>query len=541
MRRSDAVVVVALDHSYFPYLRDLLNSFESSGAAEKYDFAVLDAGLLPEETEWLRRRGVAAIVRAEWPFPGLDGQPEWTKTSYCRPFFPNYFGDWEVIVYFDADSWLQDCAALDAAVAGAREDGFAAVPLVDRGHWPLQGQTHAVFSMHWHKDCLVQYFGQETADRYQLHPILMGGFFAGRRDAPHWRVWQGRMAEGLRRKVHFNIDQASMTLALHGHGLPVHFLPFHYHWACHLAAIGLDAKTGTYVEPYLPHQPISSLGLAAHTKTTPALVRTTDGRLLSRLLHYGQQHQPYAVNVVIEGKAMAFDGIARPRFRDQVFDAASHEGPVRFLQVGAMDGVSFDPIHRHVCRHGWSGILVEPLPDMQARLQENYAGIPGLAFAPVALADASGTVAMQRVRAQAVGGDGLPAWADGIASLAPERNALGGRKIDEAQHRWLRRETETVSVEALSFADFSRRYAVERLDVLQIDVEGYDWRILQQIDLARHAPKCIHMEIVCLPPEEIAEAISHLRGAGYACYAMEDAENLLALRRDFGARHFGVL
>jgi FkbM family methyltransferase len=539
--KRDAIVVSALNHDYFHYLRDLLHSFVACGAHQKYDLGIIDAGLWPEDIAWLERFGVARIVRPDWPFPELQQQPEWTKACFCRPFFPDYFPDWEVVVYFDADSWLQDTAIIDHAVAAAQEDGFAAVPMADRNSWPPQGKTSAVFSILWHRDRLIEFFGPEAAERYQWYPLAAGSFFAGRRNAPHWQAWRRFMAMGLRRSLEFSIDQTAMTLALYDAQLPVHFLPHHFHWVCHLGAIGLDAKTGRYVEPYRPHQPIASLSLAAHTKTEPVLTRTTDGRILSRLLRYGAQHRPSTVNVAGPSAALAFDGIARQSFRDRVFAAVSQDGPVRFLQIGAMDGVSFDPLHHAIRRYGWQGVLVEPLPDMQARLRATYADMPGLDFAPVAIADACGTQAMRRIAAAAVTSGTVPPWAGGLSSLAPERNALGGKGIDATQHSLLQSHGETVEVECLDFAEFERRYRIAGFDVLQIDTEGYDWRVLRQIDLMRHAPRCIHVEIACLPPEEIAAMLDHLRAAGHVCYMMEDGQDLLALRRDFGSRHFGIL
>lgn len=535
-----AIVVAGCDDGYFAYLQELLHSFVACGAERKYDFGVIDAGLAADQVEWLRRFGVAAIVRPAWPFAGLDGQPEWYKACLCRPFFPDYFRDWDVIAYLDADSWLQDCEALDLAVAAALQDGFAALPIVDRSLWPLRVETNAVFSMRWHKDCLVQYFGQEVADQYQLHPIIAAGFFAGRRDAPHWNAWRTRMEAGLRRKVHFNVDQASLTLAIHQTGLPTQFLPLASHWIGHLGPVGLDTRSGAFVEPYLPHRPVSSLGLAAHTKTEPVLAHSLDGRLLSRHLRYSRRHQRFDTKVTLNGTAHSFDGIATRRFLQRVLEAVGSVAPVRFVQIGAMDGVSFDPIHAAMVRYGWSGILVEPMPDLMARLRQNLEGCAGLRFAELAIAERTERRTMHRVRAQAVAGGAVPPWAAGLASLAPERNALGGAHITAEQHAAIAAEIVPVEVDCIDFAEFERRYGVAGFDVLQIDAEGYDWRILSQIDLPRHAPKCVHLETECLPEEEVGAAIARLRQSAYACYAMEDGRNLLAIRHDFAVAHFGA-
>lgn len=538
---KNAVVVSSCNADYFHYLQEQLHSFEACGAARKYDFAVLDAGLTAPQLDWLRRFGVQSIVKPGWPIAGLEGQPEWYKACLCRPFFPDYFGAWNVIVYTDSDNWFQNCDVLDAAVAGAEQDGFAAVPYVDRSHWPLRVETNSLFSVQWHRDCLRDYYGPEIAERFQLHPILAGSLFAGRRDAPHWMAWRQLMVEGLRRKIHFNVDQASMTLAVHQTGLPTHFLPIYHHWIAHMGPVGLDTRSATYVEPYLPHLPISSLCLAAHTKTAPVLVRTTDGRLLNRLLRYGRQHERHDTHVTLGGAAHAVDGVATPRFREQAFAALSATAAVRFVQIGAMDGVTFDPLHDALRRYGWSGIFVEPMPDPMARLRQHHADMPGLRFAQMAIAAKPGSRTMQRVSPQAIADGLLPAWAAGLSSLTPVRNALGGKGLTPEQYAAVAAAAETIEVDCLDFAGFEDEYEVSGFDVLQISAAGYDWQILEQIDLGRHAPKCVHIEIECLPPAEIDAAVARLRSADYVCYALEDGRHLLALRQDFGAEHFGIV
>lgn len=46
--------------------------------------------------------------------------------------------------------------------------------------------------------------------------------------------------------------------------------------------------------------------------------------------------------------------------------------PFRFIQVGANDGIHGDPLRAYIERHHWHGILVEPQPDVFARILENY-------------------------------------------------------------------------------------------------------------------------------------------------------------------------
>ena len=56
-----------------------------------------------------------------------------------------------------------------------------------------------------------------------------------------------------------------------------------------------------------------------------------------------------------------------------------------FIQVGANDGISHDPLRAYIERYHWRGILVEPQPRVFARLCRNYASHTQLRFANVAL------------------------------------------------------------------------------------------------------------------------------------------------------------
>ena len=45
---------------------------------------------------------------------------------------------------------------------------------------------------------------------------------------------------------------------------------------------------------------------------------------------------------------------------------------IRFIQVGANDGVRFDDLFFIVTNNRWQGLVIEPLPTMYARLVSNY-------------------------------------------------------------------------------------------------------------------------------------------------------------------------
>src|SRR5579859_5236379 len=50
----------------------------------------------------------------------------------------------------------------------------------------------------------------------------------------------------------------------------------------------------------------------------------------------------------------------------------AREGSPFVVQIGANDGITSDPVFDFIKRYRWSGLLVEPLPDIFARLRDNY-------------------------------------------------------------------------------------------------------------------------------------------------------------------------
>lgn len=193
------------------------------------------------------------------------------------------------------------------------------------------------------------------------------------------------------------------------------------------------------------------------------------------------------------------------------------------LQVGAMDGKTFDPVHEFIERFRWRGLLVEPIREHFEKLVAAYSGQTGLSFANVAIAGHSGTVKMHRVPSERVAEGSVPRWGLGAASFYTDRNALG---FDEVREFVVAEE-----VPCMTLPELLASYNVERIDVLQIDAEGFDYHVLKQLDFDRYRPKVINMEIVNIPKAERTAAKRMLDAAGYLY--VKGGYDLLAVSREF--------
>lgn len=180
------------------------------------------------------------------------------------------------------------------------------------------------------------------------------------------------------------------------------------------------------------------------------------------------------------------------------------EKPVPFfLQIGAHDGLSYDPIAPFVRAHRWPGLLVEPQPEIFAALVRNYAGHDNLLFENSAIAEQNGTLTLHRFKS---------ANAEDHASMltSTRKHYL---QLNGDGHQG---ELEEIVVPALTLDALLDKHHIAHVDILQIDTEGYDFQILQMVDFTRIKPVLIHFESNFLNSRQKAECLHRLNEQGYA-------------------------
>jgi FkbM family methyltransferase len=172
-----------------------------------------------------------------------------------------------------------------------------------------------------------------------------------------------------------------------------------------------------------------------------------------------------------------------------------------FVQVGAFDGITNDPINRMVRRYDWAGVLAEPQPAAFERLTKTYAEHPKLQLRNAAVGDRDGTVALYCVR-------DAPAWVDQLASLDRDvilRHDRPGLNLSS--------KIVSTKVDLVTFDSLLR--GVDRVDLLQIDAEGSDGLLIDMFDLARWQPSIIQFEHRHLSLDEHEAALRRLIAHGY--------------------------
>jgi FkbM family methyltransferase len=177
--------------------------------------------------------------------------------------------------------------------------------------------------------------------------------------------------------------------------------------------------------------------------------------------------------------------------------------PFFFVQIGAHDGLNFDPMRFWVEKYHWRGILVEPQPRIFERLVRNYRDEPQLLFERAAIHAQADHVNLYAFKQSA----GLPDHATMLASLSKEALLHNG-------HNYVG-DIEELVVPALTLPSLLAKYDVKRIDLLQIDTEGYDFEIVKMIEQTNIRPSLIHYESGMLPQNDLYKSYELLDRLGY--------------------------
>ena len=296
--RIPVTIVTAGDENYCDILKGLVRSIRCHPQSMWIPIVVLDLGFGDETKAWLSGQG-ARCVKPDWDHHFDPVLPEYFKAMVSRPHLPKYVPETDIIVWLDADTWVQDWSAVELLIEGAKTTGFAIVPESDRSYTPLYNDSlYISYQFDWFRQC----FNDEIARNLFSYPLINCGVFAARVDAPHWAAWAGALAESFGRKVLFVSEQTVLNVVLRTFGLPFSQLPAKCNWICFRAPPRCSEDGRTLLTPELPHEPIGIVHLAGYSykdKQNPLTLTTVQGKKVMRSVCFMAEAESLG-NIVIE-------------------------------------------------------------------------------------------------------------------------------------------------------------------------------------------------------------------------------------------------
>lgn len=174
-----------------------------------------------------------------------------------------------------------------------------------------------------------------------------------------------------------------------------------------------------------------------------------------------------------------------------------------FIEIGSCDFDTLLPL----AKSGWKGIFVEPIKE----LLHNLPDIEGCFYENCAVWDRNDTMTFKFYNPEWAEG-----WQRGVGSLSQMNNF-------NANPQWKENElTRTVKVRTLDH--LIEKYDVKRIDFLKIDIEGQEYRILENYSW-KIVPNMIKVETRhwdTIEKGKLEEWIIKLNDKGYLTYSEKD-------------------
>lgn len=193
-----------------------------------------------------------------------------------------------------------------------------------------------------------------------------------------------------------------------------------------------------------------------------------------------------------------------------------------FIQVGANDGISHDILFKFIeNKNKIKGIAIEPIQDYFAELIKNY--LPLVSIVPINIAVHPYLKEVELYRLDKNKEYLVPHWAKGIASVIPKHHLKSNIPTD-----FIVKE----KVVADTFMNIYRNYCslYDKIDLVQIDVEGFDWEIIKMIDLKKVNPHIIKYEWVNLKKNDLIISCWYLKSKNYKLFI--EGNDFIALKED---------
>ena len=295
--KKDKIIVSSADSKYFFLLKELFLSLDKSGILSDYQFSILDTGLTEEQRIFFLDNSVIikeAIWNTSVPKFKILGRDN-LKTKVDRAYLHDYFENYKLYIWLDADMWLNDIKSFNLYEKGAFNNKLTIVPQSDRAYvknanveW-LFGFPKKIKTINYKN--ISKSISKSLGRKYAFHSTLNAGAFAINDNVNIWKCFQKNIKLAAKKGRIFGTDQVALALSIYEDGLPSEFLPAYCNWMCEFNMPKFDSENGQFVEPYIPNHPIALVHLAGLDdirldKNILSDVETLDGLQIKKSLRF---------------------------------------------------------------------------------------------------------------------------------------------------------------------------------------------------------------------------------------------------------------
>ena len=182
-----------------------------------------------------------------------------------------------------------------------------------------------------------------------------------------------------------------------------------------------------------------------------------------------------------------------------------------FIEVGANDGITVDPLYELIIKYRWNGILIEPNPLMVGALKNTYVNNTNLIIEECLISEKDGIIDFY------YNGD--------------NNTTLHNTLCESYANMHFGAAAKAVPTLSLTFDSLLKKHNVNKVDLLMIDVEGYDAALLKIFPYHIIKPKLVRAEHTHIfhNNDTIEEMESFLTEQGYECFLDENGTDIIGI------------
>lgn len=259
---SGAIVVTGCDAAHYDLATDLLTSLrDACGGEVTIGFIHVGDDPVPQAIETAADHIVHV---ADDRFLG-DGRRGF-RIAYLaiKPRIPEFFPGYDVYIWLDGDTWVQNPVGLDQLVHCAGLADICMHPELDPNYYAQ------IYPRQYMYDVYASIYGPQEAARCAGRHMLNSGVFAARADSSVWALWRKALADvrdslGERQDAYFS-DQIPLHRLIVDGRVSVHPLRAINNWLLYLGAPMLNLERRRLLAPSFPHEEINIIHLVSISK-----------------------------------------------------------------------------------------------------------------------------------------------------------------------------------------------------------------------------------------------------------------------------------
>lgn len=195
----------------------------------------------------------------------------------------------------------------------------------------------------------------------------------------------------------------------------------------------------------------------------------------------------------------------------------ANRGQLKFIQVGANDGLRQDVLRRFILRGKWKGVLIEPLPPVFELLKANYASASKceLSFENCVISQKTGFVDFWTYSDNFLKHRSVEDQLFWLRKSSLDQKAVKNSLLGVCDSDLCNELVVCCRVPSFPLCSIIEKYFQDgQVDLVFIDAEGHDDEVIRSIDFDKSTPKAIVYETHNLGSKN-NEVRAFLRERGY--------------------------